>query len=191
MLYRKVLNNDELIRRCCFYWMKYKGSLVFFPKDQFVKKANQIFLLGFCEEIVGAWTNLEDEDSQKLLKKGLLHANANINKKFFLLYQLRPYLHQKNLHLTSCLLTVFCRYMKMLAASMLFKSFCDICHFLRVILRSHIFCLFVTAIDWVQFCYMVPISKMKIVAHAIFCWNSNLQKTPMRDDNSPNGQVYG
>ena len=132
LLFRKVLNNDELIRCCCFYWMKYKGSLVFFPKDQFVKKANQIFLLGFCEEIVGAWTNLEDEDSQKLLKKGLLHANANINKKFFLLYQRRPYLHQKNLHLTSCLLTVFCRYMKMLAASMLFKSFCDILPFFAV-----------------------------------------------------------
>ena len=74
------MNFSDLV---VFYWMKYKGSLVFSPKDQFVKKANQIFLLGFCEEIVGAWTNLEDEDSQKLLKKGLLHANANINKKFF------------------------------------------------------------------------------------------------------------
>ena len=133
-----------------------------------MKKANQIFLLGFCEEIVGAWTNLEDEDSQKLWRRGFCMRMRTSTKSFFLLYQRRPYLHQKNLHLTSCLLTVFCRYMKMLAASMLFKSFCDICHFLRVILRSHIFCFFATAIDWVQFCYMVPISKMKIVAHWLF-----------------------
>ena len=62
---------------------KYKGSLVFFPKDQFVKKANQIFLLGFCEEIVGAWTNLEDEDSQKLWRRGFCMRMRTSTKSFF------------------------------------------------------------------------------------------------------------
>ena len=196
MLYRKVLNNDELIRRCCFYWMKYKGSLVFFPKDQFVKKANQIFLLGFCEEIVGAWTNLEDEDSQKLLKKGLLHANANINKKFFLLYQRRPYLHQKKSSLdelsTYCILQIYENAGCVYALQIILRHFAIFCglFYARIFFVSLL-------LQWLSsiLLYFMPMcqyQKYKLWPFSChFLLNSNLQKTPMRDDNSPNGQVYG
>ena len=64
------------------------------------KKANQIFLLGFCEGIVGAWTNLED-DSQKL-SEGAFACECEHQQKLFSL-------STEKKTLTKAFL-VFCRY---------------------------------------------------------------------------------
>ena len=181
---------------CCFYWMKYKGSLVFFPKDQFVKKANQIFLLGFCEEIVGAWTNLEDEDSQKLWRRGFCMRMRTSTKSFFSTVPTSSLSTPKKSSLdelsTYCILQIYenagCVYALQIILRHLpfFAGYFTLAYFLLVCYCNRLSSILLYGANIKnENCGSLAIF-MPFFAEILIC-----KKTPMRDDNSPNDQGYG